>query len=212
LPVVSAPATVEPGAVVTLSVPDAPSTIWLWDVTNGALSSGQGTSTIEVVAGTVGALRVRVVASSQPSLCYSDSTTVSIPIVGPSSTGFYPIAPCRLLDTRESTGGQAAAPALGPGETRTFSIEGRCGLSSLTSRSLSANLTATASTAAGEIVAFRGDLSDPPAPSSLVWPAGKTRANNAIVELSRLRDGTFRVHNRSGAPVDFILDVNGIFW
>jgi len=212
LPVISAPATVEPRAVVTLSVQDAPSTTWWWEVTNGSISSGQGTRTIEVVAGAAGALGVRVDATSLPFYCFSEPTTLSIPIVGPSSSGFYPIAPCRLLDTRETTGGQAAAPALGPGETRTFSVEGRCGLSSLTSRSLSANLTATASPSAGEIVAVRGDLSDPPAVTSLVWPPGKTRANNAIVELSRLGDGTFRVHNRSDAPVDFILDVNGVFW
>jgi sugar lactone lactonase YvrE len=212
LPVVSAPATVEPGEVFSLSVPDAPSTTWWWVVTNGSISSGQGTRMIEVVAGSAGALGVRVDATSLPLYCSSELTTLSIPVVGPSSTGFYPIAPCRLLDTRESTGEQAATPALGPGETRTFSVEGRCGLSRLTTRSLSANLTATASPSAGEIVAFRGDLSDPPATASLVWPAGKTRANNAIVELSRLRDGTFRVHNRSEAPVDFILDVNGVFW
>lgn len=46
---------------------------------------------------------------------------------------------------------------------------------------------------------------------SLSYRAGKTRANNGILELSWSGDGTKKVHNRSTGTVHFILDVTGAF-
>lgn len=72
------------------------------------------------------------------------------------------------------------------------------------------NLTVTGQTA-GELVLYRGDLPLEPNSSNISYRAGKTRANNGLLELSRNGDGTFKVHNRSNGSVDFILDVNGYF-
>ena len=124
---------------------------------------------------------------------------------------FHTLTPCRLFDTRESTGSSAAWPVLDPGETRTFTVGTRCSLTSSTIRSLSVNQTVTAPSADGEIVLYRGDMPSPPITRSLSYRTGKTRANNILLELSRDGDGTFKIHNRSTGSVHFILDVSGYF-
>jgi len=174
--------------VVTLSAaPDAGSTFAGW---SGEGCSGAGTCQVTM----------------------SQARNVTASFLPPvQASMFYTVSPCRLFDTRFSTGPQAAAPALAPGETRTLSVGTRCGVSSATVRSLSVNQTVTAPGADGELVLFRGDLESVPISSHLSYRAGKTRANNGILELSRTGDGTFKVHNRSAGSVHFILDVNGKF-
>ncbi len=134
-----------------------------------------------------------------------------VSLVATAATSFYTVTPCRLFDTRDSSGVTAAAPALASGETRTFTVGTRCGLSSATVRSLSVNQTVTAPSADGELVLFPSDLGSVPITSNISYRAGKTRANNGILKLSQNGDGTFKVHNRSAGSVHFILDVNGTF-
>jgi hypothetical protein len=148
-----------------------------------------------------------------PSTCTACATCTSnrVPWTFVAASSFYVLSPCRLYDTRESSGPSAAAPALAPGETRPFAVGTRCGVPSSTARSLSVNQTVTGTTADGELVLYRGDLPETPITSNITFRGGKTRANNGIVELSRSGDGTFKVHNRSAGSVHFILDVNGFF-
>jgi hypothetical protein len=48
--------------------------------------------------------------------------------------------------------------------------------------------------------------------STLNFRAGKTRANNAIVALSRDGQGNFSLFNGGGVPeLEVIVDVNGYF-
>lgn len=140
----------------------------------------------------------------------SGSATVTVSGTPPSAARFYSLFPCRLFDTRNTTGPDAASPALAPGETRLFTIGGRCSLPS-SARSLSVNQTVTGQTASGELVLYRGDLSATPTASSITFQAGKTRANNGILDLARDGSGTFKVFNNSTGSVHFILDVNGCF-
>lgn len=128
----------------------------------------------------------------------------------PGATAFYTLAPCRFFDTRNTTGPDWASPALAPGETRLFTVGGRCSLPS-SARSLSVNQTVTGQTASGELVLYRGDLSATPTASSISFQAGKTRANNGILDLAHDGSGTFKVFNNSTGSVHFILDVNGYF-
>ena len=134
-----------------------------------------------------------------------------VPLAGPAASGYFTVTPCRLFDTRASTGVEAAAPILAPGEIRTFSLGTRCGLEVASIRSLSVNQTVTGSSANGELVLYRTEVVTAPVSSNLSYQAGKTRANNSILELSRTGDGTFKVFNRSAGSVHFILDVNGTF-
>ena len=87
----------------------------------------------------------------------------------------------------------------------------RCGLTASAVRALAVNQTVTQPTATGDLVIYRGDLTAVPVTSNVSFSAGKTRANNGILELSRAGDGAFRVHNRSTGTVHFILDVSGVF-
>ena len=209
-PAITAPPSVFPGQGFTASVPEAAGVTWAWTVTNGTVTAGDGTSEISVTAGPIGPVTISVVGTDSATGCSSAEASVSVP-VGLPATKFYTVAPCRLFDTRMETGPSAAAPALGPGETRTFEIGSRCGLDAATVRSLSVNQTVTQPAADGEIVLYRGDLTEEPISSSLSFRAGKTRANNALLELSREGDGTFKVRNRAAGPIHFILDVNGSF-
>jgi hypothetical protein len=124
------------------------------------------------------------------------------------ATLFYTLTPCRIFDTRNASGSNAAAPALGAGETRLFAISGRCGLSAA-AKALSVNVTVADPGAAGELVLFPEGTA--PVASTISFGSGRTRASNTVLKLAGDGSGTFKVMNRSAAQVHFILDVNGLF-
>lgn len=129
----------------------------------------------------------------------------------PSATRYYVLTPCRLFDTRASSGATAAAPILAAGETRTFDLSGRCGVPEA-AVAVTVNVTVTGSGAAGELRLFPANgVSPNPATTAISFAAGKTRANNGSYLLST--DGTLacKVQNVSSASVHFILDVSGYY-
>jgi hypothetical protein len=129
----------------------------------------------------------------------------------PSASRYWAITPCRLFDTRNGSGADAAAPVLAANATRTFDVSGRCGVPD-TAISLTVNVTATGSGATGELRIFPGNgISPNPPASALFYAAGKTRANNAIVRLATDGTATLKVQNVSASTVHFILDVSGYF-
>jgi hypothetical protein len=123
--------------------------------------------------------------------------------------GFVPLAPCRVLDTRVSSGAQAAAPIIDPGARRVFTVAGECGVPA-GAVAVSANLTVVGASAAGDLRVTGGHLATT-ITSGLSIPLGRARANNAIVQLSTAGDGTIAATNASAGSVHFILDVNGYF-
>lgn len=135
------------------------------------------------------------------------------PCVTRSPLAFYELAPCRVVDTRDPAG-PLGGPALSPGvSVRTFPVTGTCGIPA-TAKAISVNQTVTEASAAGFIRVFAGDLTGAlvPITSAVSFPAGKTRANNGIVALSRDGAGTIAVENDAvGGTLHFILDVNGYF-
>jgi hypothetical protein len=135
----------------------------------------------------------------------ADNMTVT-PLPAPARS-FLTLPPCRLLDTRKSSGPDAAYPALAPHAERQFALQGRCGIPA-TARALSVNMTAVGAAVPGNLVVYPGNES-PPAASLLNFPAAAARANNAIVSLAP--DGTVNVLNRASGTVDLVLDVNGYF-
>jgi hypothetical protein len=119
---------------------------------------------------------------------------------------FYTTAPCRLLDTRNDVGADAAAPALAGGSTRLFTIRGRCGIP-VSAKTVSVNLTVTDGVSPGFLTLFPADAASLPLTSNINFVPGQTRANNALVQLSAA--GEIKVRNGSAGAVHFILDVNG---
>lgn len=121
---------------------------------------------------------------------------------------FFPVTPCRVVDTRNPRGGRGG-PALAATSSRRFGVAGLCGVPA-DARAVSANVTVTGNGASGQLVLHPGDGAEPVA-STLAFTAGKTRANNALLFLSADGFGAVSVANRSGAETHFILDVNGYF-
>ncbi|HSB64185.1 MAG TPA: glycoside hydrolase family 44 protein, partial [Thermoanaerobaculia bacterium] len=70
----------------------------------------------------------------------------------PSGTSFHTVAPCRFVDTRGVSG-----PALAANVRRDVVLTGACGIPA-TAKAVSANVTVTGSTSAGNLVAFPADL------------------------------------------------------
>lgn len=129
------------------------------------------------------------------------------------STGlrFYPLTPCRVLDTRNTPNGPLAGPILGasPAE-RVFTIVGSCGVPA-DAKVVSANVSVTDGTASGSLRSYPSDATLPVA-TTISFGAGKIRANNAMLLVSTTGGaGRVTVRNDAAAPIHVVLDVNGYF-
>ena len=206
-PVITAPTGVAPGATgqVASAVAHAGSS-YFWSITNGSITAGQNTNQITFTAGASGIVVLSVVETSS-SGCASPQASALVPVVV--ATRFYTLAPCRVFDTRHTTGPDAGAPSLAAGEIRAVAVAGKCGVPA-SARALSLNVTVTGPAAAGSLSLYRADLTIPPLASNINFQAAQTRANNAIVSVAG--DGTgIKVMNGSPGTVDLILDANGYF-
>jgi hypothetical protein len=120
---------------------------------------------------------------------------------------FYSLTPCRVADTRLP----ADAPALRAGETRNFTVGGRCGVPE-DAVAVAIVLTTTGQTDFGDLrlYAARGIV---PLTSTINFRAGHARANNAIVPLGGLGAIAVRCDMPVGSMgmTDFLFDVYGYF-
>jgi uncharacterized repeat protein (TIGR01451 family) len=123
--------------------------------------------------------------------------------------GFYPVSPCRIVDTRFSGGAPISGGyPLVAGSVLTADVRGACGLPG-NATAISFNATVTEPTVAGNLRIYPGGVATP-GTSALNYAAGQTRANNGIVPLSS--DGKLSVYcGQAGGTTHFILDVNGYF-
>lgn len=116
--------------------------------------------------------------------------------------GFYPLPPCRAVDTR------VGAPLIS-GTPRTFLIGGVCGVPG-TAKALSINVTVVGPTASGFVTLWPADLPEP-ATSTINFQAATTRANNAVATLAT--DGSGRLSAKAlladSGPVHLVIDVTG---
>jgi len=127
--------------------------------------------------------------------------------INPPPAQFHTLTPCRVLDTRNAPG-PWGGPALSAGGTRAFALAGQCGISAA-ARAVSANLTVTGPSAAGDLRFYPSSGMVPPS-STINFSAGQTRANNAVLTLSPAGALSVRCDMPSGG-VHLILDVNGYF-
>jgi hypothetical protein len=122
--------------------------------------------------------------------------------------GFYTVAPCRIVDTRNPTG-TFGGPRLQVDATRIFPVTNLCGIPA-TARAISANVTVTGATAAGSLVIARADQTLPMT-SNISFGANQTLANNAVLNVALDGSGSIVVGNQTSGTVHFILDVNGYY-
>ena len=121
---------------------------------------------------------------------------------------FFAAIPCRVLDTRNPTA-LLGGPALVANSDRSFTVVGQCGIP-VGARAISANVTVTGGTDAGDLRAYPGGTALPLV-SAVNYGPGQTRANNAVLRLGVAGNLTVRCDQAFGT-VDLILDVNGYFF
>ncbi len=190
-----------------------------WNGALGAPSLGDidGDGELEVVVGTVssGAAAYDLPGTSNARVLWGTGRgglrrngAAPGPAGPPPASRFYALTPCRLLDTRQAAG-PLGGPAIGAGARRLLPLNGTCGIPP-GARAISANVTVVAAGAAGSFVLWAGD-GDIPGTSNVSFSAGRTRANNAVLELARDGTRTVQVRNGAAAAAHLILDVNGYF-
>lgn len=121
--------------------------------------------------------------------------------------GFYPVTPCRLVDTRSAPGGPL--PLGANTETRFVLVGGACGIPA-TATAVALNVTAVEATTAGHLRVYPAGAARPNI-STVNYTPGLTRANNAIAPLGT--DGSVAVYvNQATGTVHAVIDVSGYFW
>jgi hypothetical protein len=124
------------------------------------------------------------------------------------STGFYTVTPCRLVDTRNAAGPRGG-PSLQANAGRTFPVAGACDIPR-NAKAISANLTVVAGPATGSFSLYPGNAF-PLGTNNLSFPAGASRAAASILPLATDGSGTVGVTNSSDSNHHLIVDVNGYF-
>ena len=127
----------------------------------------------------------------------------------PSQTRFFPLTPCRILDTRYPNGPTGGPALAGNGARRTFVLAGPCSIPS-NARSVSANVTVTQPAATGSLTCYPGNAI-PTGTTTISFKVGQTRASNTMLYLATDGAGSIGVENDSSGTVHFIVDVNGYF-
>jgi hypothetical protein len=128
--------------------------------------------------------------------------------VPPVPLAFHPLPPCRILDTRDPDG-PLGGPALASNALRAFDLAGACGLP-ISAAVVSTNVVVVAPAAPGSLRIFASDAANPPL-GTVSFSPGRTRANNALVSVSRGGTASITVQNVSAASAHFAIDVNGYF-
>ncbi len=122
---------------------------------------------------------------------------------------YFAVAPCRLLDTRNTT-------ILTSDQPRLITVAGSCGIPS-TAKAVSLNITAVSPTGSGKITLYPGNLTSSWSGerSSLNFaPATSPRANSAVIQLATDGTGTLGIDAVvTGSPgqVHLLVDVQGYF-
>jgi PKD repeat protein len=131
---------------------------------------------------------------------------IPVALVTAASTHFYTLSPCRVLDTRDTSGSlvPTSAPLVIP-------VVGTCGVPP-EAKAVAVNVTAVAATGSGSLTLYPADFAQPPLASSASFAAGQTRAAASVLPLST--DGTGALAAQvalTTGHVDLVVDVNGYF-
>ncbi len=131
--------------------------------------------------------------------------TRSVYLLTPMQGRFVPVAPCRVVDTRTSTG-PFGGPALDQGSPRSFAIpQSACGIPA-TAQAYSLNVTVEPHGPLAYLTLWPGGMVRPHV-STLNSFEGNVVANAALVPAGQ--NGAVSVYATN--PTDVILDINGYF-
>lgn len=135
-------------------------------------------------------------AESQPPRVISCTATMG--------AGFYPVTPCRVIDTRDAGSG---GPLMGF-EERQITIAGNCGIP-LDASAVSFNFTVLGAGTDGSMTAFEPGAINP-GTSIISYRMTDARANNGVLKITNGSLIFFNVTHFS-ASAHLIVDVNGYF-
>lgn len=156
-----------------------------------------------VPAGTNGA--VCAFASNDTDVVLDINGYFVLPSVNPSALAFYPLTPCRLVDTRNAAGALGGPSLVGNG-ARTFPIlSSSCNVPG-TAQAYSLNFTSVPKTTLGFLTTWPAGQTQPLV-STLNATTGAVTANAAIVPAGTNGDVSVFVTNDS----DLVIDINGYF-
>ncbi len=131
----------------------------------------------------------------------SGTTDVVVDVAGWFDSGFSPVLPDRIMDTREGQGGTL----LGAGETRDLTVLGRGGVPATGVGAVALNVTATLPTGSPYVTVWPAGVTRPKA-SNLNVVAGQTVPNAVVVGVGA--DGRISLFNSAGST-ELIVDVTG---
>ena len=171
-------------------------------------------STLNATDGRVKAAAAIVPAGTNGDLCFFSTNTTDlvldingyfVPNSDPTALAFYPVTPCRLVDTRLAAG-PLGGPSLAGNAARTFPIlSGPCNLPA-TAKAYSMNFTAVPQGVLGFLTTWPAGQAQPLV-STLNAVTGAVTANSAIVPAGTNGDVSVFVTNNA----DLVIDVNGYF-
>jgi len=165
-------------------------------------AAGSASFQVMVDSGTFTSVAATATRAGGATSAFSACVPVSMP------SRYYVLSPCRAVDSR-GPDGPYGGPALWPGEVRSFLLAGVCGVPG-SANAVAANVTVVQPGAEGSLRVMPGD-GIIPGTSSVSFPTGRTRANNAISSLSSDGSGFIRIQNVSTAPAHVVLDLSGYF-
>jgi hypothetical protein len=122
-------------------------------------------------------------------------------------TGFLPLAPARVLDTRIGVG--APVGPVAARDTVHLAVAGVGGVPATGVSAVVLTVTATAPTAPGFLTAYANTAAARPTVSNLNFTPGQTVANLVVVPIGS--DGKVALYNGSGGTTHLVADVSGYY-
>jgi hypothetical protein len=120
---------------------------------------------------------------------------------------YFPLSPCRLVDTRGTTGTNGG-PILGSAATRNVQVRGLCGVPT-SAKAVSLNVTITQPTQSSWLAVWPSGSARPNVSMINFQPSDPALANGIIVGLSTATQD-LSIYNNFG-NVHVIVDVTGYF-
>lgn len=120
---------------------------------------------------------------------------------------YYPLTPCRVVDTRGGTG-LNGGPVFGSNSTRNFQMRGFCGVPT-SAKAVSLNVTVTQATQPSYLTVWPSGLTQPVVSMINFEASDPALANGIIVGVSA-NTQDLSVYNSAG-NVHVIIDVTGYF-
>ncbi len=161
---------------------------------------------VTVALGAGGTLSVTFVAPAPGPIAHVIFDVTGYFVPGTSGATYVPLAPARILDTRNGTG---LAGPFSNHAARMFGVVNRGGVAA-NATAVTGNLTVTAQTSNGYL--FLGPVAtNDPTSSTLNFPVGDDRANGVTVALGGGNLGVTFVAPAPGPTAHVIFDVTGYF-